>query len=191
MKVVVEGTEEWGSTTYGALFETIMADVGKSVLIDTAVLVLKPDVPLFVFSVKLKSEPVSKTVADVASIREENGEVHISITEERYAPEILAQVWKKYGRSNVDQQTRFDMDVHHADSKIIGDMVISSGEDVKRDVIGAVWRAMPEGIKARHSFTDGTVITIMATEEIIRAEMLDEALKVHKRTMEMEASEDV
>ncbi len=191
MQVEVSGTDTWGTEPYKKLFETILGDLGKTSLIDVAVMVLKPEVPLFIFSVRLKSAPINKTIQDVASIREEGKDVHLSISDERYAPEILSQLWGKYGRANVVQQTRFDLDIENADCKVVGDLIVASGEDVIRDIIGALWRIMPEGIRARHSYNDGNVITVMATEEIIQPEMLEEALQVHKNTIVMEVTEDV
>ena len=39
---------------------------------------------------------------------------------------------------------------------------------------------MPEGIKARHNISDGSVITIVATEEMILPEMVEEGMTLHK-----------
>ena len=180
MDVEVNGTDPYACPAYRLLFETIMNDVGKAILIERAKLVLKPEIPLFIFSVKLVNEPVSKTIADVASTRQEGNETHLSISDEKYAPEILSQLWKNYGRDNVDQQTRFDLVVTNGDEDRIKDLLVSSGEEAKKEIIGALWRAMPEGIKARHNISDGSVITIVATEEKILPEMVEEGLALHK-----------
>ncbi|MDY0293546.1 MAG: methanogenesis marker 17 protein [Candidatus Methanomethylophilaceae archaeon] len=189
MRMEVSGTDEWGSEAYRKLFEDIMSDIGKSSLIDTAVLVLRAEIPFFVFSVKLRAEPSSRTVSDVASLRQEGSTVHLSITDEKYAPEILAQLWKRYGRGSVVQQTRFDLDAENAEREEVGSLVVSSGDEFMQEIIGAVWRIMPEGIKARHSFSNGDTMTIMATEEIIQPYMMEEALKIHRALLEREASD--
>lgn len=184
MDVITSGTDEYGCKAYRELFDIIMSDIGKAIMMDKVELVLKPEIPLFIFSVRLKNSPDSMKLKDVASIRTEDADVHISITDERYAPEILSQLWKRYGRDNVDQSTRFDIAISDADADVIGEIEVSSGEAVLKDIIGAVWRAMPEGIRARHNYTDGNVVTILATEEIITQDMKDEALAVHKRMVE-------
>ena len=180
MEIEVTGTDPYACPAYQTLFETIMNDVGKAILIERAKLVLKPEIPLFIFGVRLVNEPVSKTIADVASMRQEGNEVHLSISDEKYAPEILSQLWKNYGRDNVDQQTRFDLVVTGGDEDKIKDLLVSSGEEAKKEIIGALWRAMPEGIKARHNISDGSVITIVATEEMILPEMVEEGMAIHK-----------
>lgn len=179
METEIAGTETFGNDAYKTLFEAIMSDIGKAVHIEKAKLVLKPEIPFFVFSLLLKSKPESKTVSDAASIRSEAGDTYLTISDERYAPEILAQLWKVYTRERVEQQTRFDIVVQGADSDEIGNLEISSGEEAVREIIGALWRAMPEGIKARHNLSSGRVVTILATEEIIQPWMKEEAKKIH------------
>ena len=93
MEIEVYGDEEYGNGIYTKLFDEIMSDLNKAYLIDRVKLVLKPSTPLFVFSIVLKAEPGSKTIADVANVREEAGGVHVTITQERYAPDILSALW--------------------------------------------------------------------------------------------------
>lgn len=180
MNVEVIGTEEYASESYKMLFETIMNDVGKAILVDKAVIVLKPEVPLFIFSVRFVNEPVFKSIADAASLRQEGKETHLTISDEKYAPEILSQLWKEYGRNRVEQQTRFDLTVIGGDEEKISGLQISSSEETKKEIVGALWRVIPEGIKVRHNISDGAAITIVATEEIMKPEMIEEARKVHE-----------
>lgn len=179
MDITVHGSDPFGNEGYRVLFENIMNDLGEALAIEKAELVLKAEVPLFIFSVRLRSEPVSKTIADVSSLREDGLGVHITITDERYAPEILSAMWSKYGRNSVDQQTRFDMSVSNADIDTVSKTVIASGEEALKEIIGSVWRSMPEGIKVRHVFITGTVVTVVATEEIMKPEYLKEGQDVH------------
>ncbi|MCQ2052468.1 MAG: methanogenesis marker 17 protein [archaeon] len=180
MEVEVVGSDSYGCSAYKTLFETIISDVGKATLIDKTKIILKPEIPLFIFSIRLINKPVNKVISDVASLRQEGNETHLSISDERYAPDILSQLWKNYGRDNVEQQTRFDLVVINGKEDIIAELQVSSGEEVKKDIIGALWRIMPEGIKVRHSIFDGKVITVIATEEIICPEMVKEGSTLHK-----------
>lgn len=175
--------DRFGGEAYKSLFEEIMADIGKAFHVEKALLVLKPEIPLFIFSIRLKAEPADKTIADVSNIRDEGDITHISITDERYAPDIMKELWARYGRDNVDQQTRFDIEVTNASGKDVGSFVIASGEDYINEMIGAVWRTLPEGIKNRHVFVDGQVMTTVATEEILMPYMLDEGMVHHKKMM--------
>ncbi|MBQ7621918.1 MAG: methanogenesis marker 17 protein [Candidatus Methanomethylophilaceae archaeon] len=179
MDVIVKGDDPFGDEAYKKLFEDTMSDLNKAVLIDRAQLVLKPKVPLFVFSIVLKADPGNKTVVDVSNVREEGGMVYVTITQERYAPDVLRALWTKYGRNKVVQQTRFDIEITGAKMAELQEMVIASGEDDLREIMGAIWRSMPEGIKNRRTLIDGGVITVIATEELMQPEMMDEGRAIH------------
>lgn len=179
MEITVQGTDPFGNEEYEILFRNIMNDMGEALVIEKSHLVLKPEIPLFIFSVKLKSEPENKKISDVASIRSEGDGVHITITDERYAPEILDKMWTMYGRNSVDQQTRFDMSVTGGKLDEVSETVIASGEEAVREIIGSVWRSMPEGIRVRTVFITGTVLTVVATEEIMLPEYRKEGVDVH------------
>ena len=180
MQLEVEGPEKYGNESYKKLFETVMGEMGKALSLDKARLYLHPATPLFVFSVVMRTEPRSRTVADAASIRTEGNDTFVTISDENYAPEILSALWKRYGRDRVDQQTRYDIKINGADDAEIENMEISSGEDAKQEIIGALWRIIPEGIKARHNISEGRVITIAVTEEIMTPELKEKAMGIHK-----------
>lgn len=188
MEITVEGTDPFGNDGYETLFRDIMYDLGEASSIEKAHMLLKPEVPVFVFSVKMKSEPANKKIPDVASVRKEGSGVHITITDERYAPQILDAMWSMYGRDSVDQQTRFDMTVENAKLNEVNDVIVASGEETLREVIGSVWRSMPEGIRVRHVLISGTVVTVIATEEVMTPEIKKEGEGVH---IEMGGSVDV
>lgn len=178
---VVEGTDPQGCERYRALYEEIMSDVGKLAIVERSHLILKPEVPLFIFSVKLKGAPAPKTVGAVASTRAEKGKVYVSITDEVYAPGILKALWDRYGRDSVTQTDRFDITVDGADSSMeVDDLKVESSEQPVQEVVGALWRVMPEGIRNRRVIFNNDVLTVVATEEIKQPEFIAEAEKLHE-----------
>ncbi len=179
MDIEIAGEDPYGTAAYEKLFDEIMGDLDKAVLIDRARLVLKPEVPLFVFSIVLKAAPAPKTVGDVSNVRTDVGGVHVTITEERYAPDILSALFGRYGRSAVEQQTRFDLNVNGAKEEDVSSLVVSSGEEDMREIVGALWRTMPEGIKNRKTLITGNVVTVVATEELLLPEMVAEGRREH------------
>ncbi|MDR2866174.1 MAG: methanogenesis marker 17 protein [Methanomassiliicoccaceae archaeon] len=179
METEVTGPDAYGNEAYKKLFEALMGEMGKALSLDRAKIFLDPARPLFIFTIVMRTEPESKTIADAASIRTEGSDVHITISDENYAPEILSALWRIYGRDSVDQQTRFDIKIGNGDDERIAGTEITSGEDAKQEIIGAMWRILPEGIKARHNISEGRIITIAATEEIFTQELKDIALRMH------------
>lgn len=188
MDIEIIGGDPYGNDAYAKLFDDIMSDLNKAVLIDKVQLTLEPATPLFIFSIVLRAAPSAKTIGDVATVRTDVGGVHITITQERYAPDILRELWARYGRKAVYQQTRFDMDVQGAKEEDVSAIVVASGEDDRCEIMGAIWRTMPEGIKNRKTLISGNVITVVATEEILLPEMIEKGMQVHKA---MGGSDDV
>jgi putative methanogenesis marker protein 17 len=180
MQLEIDSTEDFGLEAYRSLFEEIMFDIGKIPMIERAKLSLNPRTPLFIFSIRFKAETADRTIGDIANVRGEKGSVHVTVTDERYAPNILDALWTRYGRGSVIQKTRFDIDVADADSADVGAIVVSSGEDHAREMLGALWRSMPEGIKNRHTYISSRVITVVATEELLLPEMLEAGLRIHE-----------
>ena len=92
---------------------------------------------------------------------------------------LLKELWAKYGRKAVYQQTRFDLDVQGAKDTDVNAIVVASGEDDRREIMAALWRTMPEGIKNRKALISDNVITVVATEEVLLPEMIERGRKVH------------
>lgn len=181
----VTGTDPYGNEMYKALYEEIMFDVGKLASIERSVLVLKPDVPMFIISVKMKAQQAAKTIGDIASTRAERKTVYISIVDETYAPGTLTALWKRYGRERVKQEDRLNIEVAGVEESAEVDVIpVESTEQPIQEVIGALWRVMPEGIRNREVISGDNVITAVATEEIMRPEMLKEAQELHDRMVE-------
>ena len=180
MDIEIIGGDQYGNEAYAKLFDDIMSDLDKAVLIDRVQLTLEPATPLFIFSVVLRAKPSAKTIGDVATVRTDVGGVHVTVSQERYAPDILRELWARYGRNAVYQQTRFDLDVHGAVDSDVNSIVVASGEDDTREIMGAIWRTMPEGIKNRKALITGNVITVVATEEILLPEMIERGMRVHE-----------
>ena len=68
----------------------------------------------------------------------------------------------------------------------------SRSEGTSEEILGAFWRALPEGIRVRDALIDGKVITVVATEEIMIQERKEMGLAVHKEMIkEGEAILDV
>ncbi len=188
MRLTVEGTDDYGTAAYEELFRRILADMGKSRAIEHARLVLRPDEPLFIYSVRLRARPERLMMKDVSEYREEGNDVHLSISDERYAPSILSKLWTLYGRDSVDQRTRFEMIVKGADTEELDNIEVVSGDKVKNEMIDALWRTLPEGMKSRYHVSSPQTVTILATEGILQPEMKEEARRLHA---EMEADPDV
>ena len=177
---VATGTDPYGCEAYRRLYEEIMYDIGKIAAIESSCLVLKPEVPLFIISVRMRARPDAKTIGVVANTRAEDGVVYVSISDEMYAPGTLDALWQAYGRDNVQQLDRLEITVRGPDTSAeVDDIPVESSEEPIREVLGALWRVLPEGIRVRRTLEGDGVISVVATEEIMQPEYMEELHKVH------------
>ena len=188
MKLTVEGSDDYGTEAYEELFRRILADMGKARAIEHARLILHPEKPMFIYTVRLRTRPERVTMKDVADVRMEGGDLMLRISDERYAPSILSKLWSTYGRESVDQRTRFEMIVKGAKEEDVAAIEVVSGDKVRNEMIDALWRTLPEGMKSRYHVSGPRTVTILATEGILREDMKEEARRVHAQ---MEDESDV
>ena len=178
---IATGTDPSGCEAYRRLYEEIMYDIGKIAAVDSSCLVLKPEVPLFIVSVRMKAKPDARTIGVIASTRAENNVVYVSISDEMYAPGTLQALWERYGRDNVVQLDRLEITVNGPDTSAeVDDLPVESSEQPIREVLGALWRILPEGIRVRRTLESDSVVSVAATEEIMLPEYLEELQKVHE-----------
>lgn len=177
----VIGPDPYGNERYKALYEEILADIGKLAAIDRSLIMLEPEIPFFAVSVRMKARPSAKKIGDVASTRMERDIVYVSISDEMYAPGTLTALWNVYGRDNVQQTDRLDITVVGAKRSADVDAIeVESTSHPVQDILGAIWRVLPEGIRNRRTFTTDDVITAIATEEIMRPEHIEKGKALHE-----------
>jgi putative methanogenesis marker protein 17 len=187
MKVVVEGPEEWGNESYEELFRRILLDLGLTRMVDSIRMIIDPEDSFFLISIKVRNVTGAKNITEVAKVDQRPEGTMLTITNENYAPALLALLWKDFGRQRVDQLTRYELMIKGAKEEEVVKMDLDPGEELKQKVLDAVWRLLPEGLKARHNIYTEGVLTIASTEHEMRAEWKELAEKVHA---EMEAEGD-
>ncbi|MDD1769612.1 MAG: methanogenesis marker 17 protein [Methanomassiliicoccales archaeon] len=188
MNIRVEGTEEQGNQVYGQLFERILVDLGLTNRIEGARMVVKPEVPLFLISVRLRQARTAVKVSDIATLEQRAVDTYMVINDESYAPALLAMLWKRFGRERIEQMTRLELLVRRSKEDEVGGLELNPGHELKKDVLDAVWRLMPEGFKVRHNILSENVLTVVATEHVMLPEYIEMAEKLHKE-METEQVE--
>ncbi len=200
MNIRVEGTEQQGVQVYGQLFERILIALGLTNRIEGAKIVVKPEVPLFLISIRLRQARTAVKVSDIASLEQRDLDTYMTINEESYAPALLAMLWKRFGRERIEQITRLELLVRRSKEGEVGSLELNPGHELKKDVLDAVWRLMPEGFKVRHNILSENVLTVVATEHNMLPEYIEMGQRLHKEmetadvegnVTEEEAEEDV
>ncbi|HXZ23791.1 MAG TPA: methanogenesis marker 17 protein [Methanomassiliicoccales archaeon] len=189
MNIKVEGTEQYGNEVYAKLFERILIDLGLTNRVEAARMIIKPEAPLFLVSIRTRQARSTVKVKEITSTLEQRGsDSYMVIAEESYAPALLAMLWKRYGRERIEQITRLELLVKGIKVAELEELELNPGHELKKDMLDAVWRLLPEGFKVRHNLFSDTVLTIAATEHVMEPEWIALAEKVHR---EMETAPPV
>jgi putative methanogenesis marker protein 17 len=180
MRIDVEGPDEWGNESYAELFKRILLDLGATRVVEHVRLIIRPEDPLFLVSVKMRGASSKRTISQVAEVTPTADGAFIKIMNENYAPAILDLLWKRYRRDMIDQLTRFEIIAREVDPEEVSALEVDSGEKAKQGVLDAIWRVFPEGFKTRHNLVDEDTITIATTEAVMRPEWKELAERVHR-----------
>jgi hypothetical protein len=84
-----------------------------------------------------------------------------------------------YGRERVQQLTRLEIFVDGVPVEELSDLKLDPEEEVRSQLLDAMWRLLPEGLKVRNEYYNDNVMTIVATEHGMTVDFLAEAQKVH------------
>ena len=181
MNIQVEGSEEYGNAVYVELFERILVDLGLTNRVEGARLLIYPEKHLFIVSVRMRQARTSVKVDEVVDVSDRDGNAFLVIRNESYAPALLALLWKQYGRERIEQLSRLEILAHGIKPNKIESLQISPGEELRKEVLDAIWRLLPEGFKVRHNLFGDDVMTIISTEHTMEDEFLRMGAKAHER----------
>ena len=179
MNIQVEGSEDFGNEVYVELFERILIDLGLTNRVEGAKLLIYPEKHLFIVSVRMRQARTAVKVGEVADVSDRDGNAYLVIRNESYAPPLLALLWKQFGRERIEQLSRLEILAHGIPPDKIEGLQISPGEELRKEVLDAIWRLLPEGFKVRHNLFDDNVMTIISTEHTMEDEFVDMGAKAH------------
>jgi putative methanogenesis marker protein 17 len=138
-----------------------------------------PEEVVFILAMKLNKTSSVTSLGEVATIVYDKREdkTVMRVDDENYLPNILKKLWGEKGRENVHQPNRFSviLDGQHGNLK---DLVIDDPYvNLKKRVYDAAFRIIPEGFRIIRDISDGDVIAIVCTDELIKDEWLDKGFQ--------------
>ncbi len=168
MEVKVEGGDESANASYSRICQNVFREIGLHGNIDNVYLYCNPSEHVFVISVKIGRVPRPITVNDMTL----RGDNRLKITDEKYAPRLLALLWDKFG-DRVKQLSRLEItvDVGAKDMEELMKMVVYEPRaDLNIRILDAVDRILPEGARVRYPLPSPGRVTIIASENPISEE---------------------
>lgn len=163
----VECYDEVGAQVYDTLLRHTLQDLKLARAISGIKIFIDPREALFIGVVKLEkaSQPIKLT--DMATYKVENGILKIHIENENYLPDLLRALWIKEGRNNVSQPDRYKIEIENYTIDPKNLVVVDPSRELKRKVYDALFRVMPEGFRMTRNASQGNMICIMSSDEVI------------------------
>lgn len=179
MEVKVEGGDEFANTSYEKICQDIFRDLGVRTSIDNVYLFIDPKAHAFTISVKIGRVASPVKVIDIT--QPEKGK--LKITDEKYAPKLLAMLWERYG-DRVQQISRLEIG-HSLDEKELEVLkkviVYDPKEDLIPRVLDGIDRILPEGARVRQPIPSAHRVTIIASEDPIGDDLKTKAEAIVSR----------
>ena len=118
-------------------------------------------------------EEVFIILADVKYDKDEDTTT-VLINNETFLPNILKKLWYELGRENVHQPSRYVL-VMQGMLDLENLVVDNPYENLKRRIYDAVFRIIPEGFKIIKDMSEGDIVAVVATDELIQDRWVEQA----------------
>jgi putative methanogenesis marker protein 17 len=184
MNIRAEGSEEFGNKSYEELFQRILMDLGLTNRVELAKMLIYPERHLFIVSIRTRQARTTVRVDEIADVGDREGSAYLVIRNESYAPALLALLWKQFGRERIEQLSRLEVLAHGIPPEKVQALILDPGDELRKSVLDAVWRLLPEGFKVRHDLFAENVITIISTEHDMLEEYLQDGIRAHQQMIE-------
>lgn len=171
-------------------YKSIVADIITELVLGGAIgrikVVVRPEDSLYQMAIILRGGQPTVKVSDIGSVEIGNltkKEVKISLTEEKYLPELLELLWARYGRAKVSQPERRTLVISAEDTSaevdFLKDMVVADPRrTLQSRLVEMAIRATPEGFRVRYHSMDTHKFVFVASEDALKPEWIQEANQI-------------
>jgi len=176
MEVKVEGGDEFANKSYEKVCDDVFRDTGLTSNIDSVHMYCNAAEHVFIISVEIGRAPSPVKVWDM-TLREGD---KLRITDEKYAPKLLALLWDRYGE-RVQQISRLVISLELTEEEIakLSDLIVyDPREDLTSRILDGIDRIFPEGARVRYPMPSAEGITVIASENPIVEEWKEKAKEV-------------
>ena len=176
----LECSEEKGGNAYLEIASDILKDLNLLSIISGLHIYIDPEFPLFLAVGRIRKMPGLVRAGDFTNIMEKEGRIVVDIGDETHLSGFLSELWKKYGRENVDQPDRFTITLD-PEGKTIEEIenivVLDQRKNIYKDIIYALQWIAPEGFRIRKEGLDKSIFYYIASENTIPEEMAEQLIQ--------------
>ncbi len=175
--MLVECYDERGAEVYEIIIKQIFQDLVLGASVDDLKAYVNPDDPVFVLAIKMRKTSNVIRFGDVANLTYDkaNDVTRILVDNENYLPNILKILWMKFSRDEIYQPNRYQLEIKGDYTKLESVVVDDPHSNLQRRIYDAIFRILPEGFKNIKDLSTEDIVTVVATDELIKDEWIEKA----------------
>ena len=176
----VECYDENGAEVYDMIVRHILQEVQVSRSIGDLRVYVDPREPVFIIVVRLEKASKPVVIEDFTEyeFNKAGNEMFIKIKDETYLPELLEKLWESEGRNKIHQPNRFEVIIDDPTKDLEGLVIRDPQEDLKKKVYDAIFRIIPEGFRVIDHRSEGNIIALTCTDEMMKDEWIKKTEKI-------------
>ncbi len=175
--MLVECYDERGAEVYEIIIKQIFQDLVLGASVDDLRAYVNPDDPVFVLAIKMRKTSNVIRFEDVASLKYDKADnvTRIIVDNENYLPNILKILWMQFSRDEIYQPNRYQLEIEGDYTELKSAVVDDPHSNLQRRIYDAIFRILPEGFKNIEDLSTEDIVTVVATDELIKDEWIDKA----------------
>ena len=175
--MLVECYDKKGAEVYEIIIKQIFQDLVLGASVDDLKAFVNPDDPVFVLAIKMRKTSRVVLFEDVADLtyNKANDTTMILIDNENYLPNMLKILWMQFSRDDIYQPNRYQLEINGDHTKLASVVVDDPHSNLQRRIYDAVFRILPEGFKNIKDLSTEDIVTVVATDELIKDEWIEKA----------------
>lgn len=174
--IIVECSDEKGAEAYELVVKQTLMDLQLGPSIDKMKVIIDPEGPLFISVLSLNKASKPIILGDITDYKlsKDKTKVEMVVKNENYLPDVLKQLWKIYGRENIHQPDRYHITIDD-NSLDLDNIVVNDPEvNLRRRIYDAIYRIMPEGFRVIKDLSEGNIVALLSTDELLKDEWIQQ-----------------
>jgi putative methanogenesis marker protein 17 len=179
-KMKIECYDETGAEVYDMVVRQILQDLQITRAVKDLRVYVDPREPLFIIIISYEKTAPPVFLEDFTEYEydKEANEAFLRIKDETYLPELLAKLWELEGRNKVHQTSRYEVIVDDPQADLKKLVVHNPEEDLRKKIYDALFRIIPEGFRVVEHQSEGNIIALTASDEVIKDEWLEKTREI-------------
>ena len=171
----IECYDETGAEVYEMVVRQILQDLQLIRAIKDLRLYVDPREPVFIIVLSYEKAAPDVYLEDFTEYEfdKESNEAFLRIKDEKYLPELLGKLWELEGRNKIHQTSRSEVIIDNPQVNLKKLVVHNPEEDLRKKIYDALFRIIPEGFRVVEHYSEGNIIALTASDEVIKQEWLD------------------